>query len=97
MIDNIDLTEKQINYLTAETKYLSANATNGTGYLPAYPKSRNGFFYLIIKYLDLSESQINTFKRIAQRSRTQYLISVNDNRLELRFYATFDKLPKKLQ
>lgn len=43
MIDNIDLTEKQIEYLRAETKYLSANATKGTGYLSAYPKSRNGF------------------------------------------------------
>lgn len=96
-MDNIDLTEKQIKYLEEETKFFSANATNGSGYLPADPKSRNGFYYLIIKYLTLSESQINTFKRIAQKSRTQYLFSVNNNRLELRFYATFGELPKTLK
>lgn len=97
MIGNVDLTEKQQQFLEQETKHFSANATNGNGYIPAYPTSRNGYYYLIIKQLDLNKSHISTIKRIAQRSRTQYWISVNNNRLELRFYATFDKLPKTMQ
>lgn len=97
MMDNIDLTEKQIELLVEETKQLSSDTTDGIGYRPMYPKRRNGFFYLIIKYLDLTETQISIFKRIAKISRTRYMISVNHNRLELRFYATFEKLPKTLK
>lgn len=96
MMDNIDLTEKQIKLLVEETKDLS-DTTDEIGYRPMYPKRRNGFFYLIIKYLDLTEVQINIFKHIAKISRTRYMISVNHNRLELRFYATFGELPKTLK
>lgn len=96
-MDNIDLTDKQIERLKFETKYLSANATNGEGYVPKYPKSRNGYYYLIIKQRELSDSHVKTFNRIARYSRTTYRIALSNDRLELRFYASFDKLPKTLQ
>lgn len=96
-MENIDLTTKQIERLKQETKHLSANATDGEKYVPKYPRSRNGFYSLIIKQLDLGESHINSFKRIARYTRTTYMVSVNRDRLELRFYASFNKLPKTLQ
>lgn len=94
MIDNIDLTEKQIHRLKDETKHLSANATDGDMYVPKYPKSRNGYYSLIITQLDLTD--FKSFQRIARRTRTNFIVSVNNNRLELRFYASFDKLPRTL-
>lgn len=94
---NIDLTQKQIDQLKFETKHLSANATDGEKYVPKYPKSRNGFFSLIIKQRELSDSHIKTFRKIAKDTRTTYYIALNNDRYELRFYASFENLPKTLQ
>lgn len=96
-MNNIDLTKKQIERLQFETKHLSANANDGEGYVPKYPKSRNGFFYVIITYRELSDSHIKTFKKIARNTRTTYYIALNKDRFELRFYASFENLPKTLQ
>jgi hypothetical protein len=96
MTDNIDLTEKQIHRLKNETKHLSANATDGDKYVLKYPGSRNGYYSLIITQLDLTESHLKSFQRISRKTGTNYMLSVNKNRLELRFYAGFGKLPRTL-
>ena len=93
---NIDLTDKQIERLKEETKHLSAFIPNGEGYCPKYPESRNGFYYHIIRHREICDSTIKTIRRIARRTRTKYYIVLNNDRLELQFYATFDKLPKTL-
>jgi len=95
-MDNIDLTEKQIERLKQETKHMTAFNPNGESYIPKIENRQNGYYYHVTRYRIITDSTVKTLRQIARRTRTTYSINLMNDCLELRFYASFDKLPKSL-